>query len=98
MSMNTTVAELVMDKDIFGLFTVAYTDLVGVEVFSTIGGLVLMSVLYIYSRSVVVPAIAGLFIAGAVTQLLPARANYVAYVFLAISVSGLLYKLLSDRR
>lgn len=96
MGMNTTVAELVMDKDLFGLFTFAYTDLVGVQVFSTITGLLLMLVLYIYSRSVVVPAVAGLFIAGSIVGFLPARANYVAYVFLALSVSGILYRLLRD--
>lgn len=92
-AMNQTVVELVQDGDWFGLFTDAYVNAVGTAVFATIFGLLLMSVLYIYSRSVVIPAVMGLFLAGTFSQFLPARASYVSYFFLAIAVSAIIYRM-----
>jgi len=92
-AMNQTVVELVQNGDWFGLFTNAYVNEVGTVVFATIFGLLLMSVLYIYSRSVVIPAVMGLFLAGTFSQFLPARASYVSYFFLAIAVSAIIYRM-----
>jgi len=90
---NSTAVTLIQDGDFWGLFTQAFTDLLGIDVFAAIGGLLLMLVIYIYSGSVVVPTILALFLSASVAVFLPPTANYVMYVFLALAISGIIYRL-----
>jgi len=90
---NSTVIHLIEERDFFGLFTQAFVNLLGVEIFVSIAGLLLMMITYIFTQSVAVPSILALFVAGSVAVFLPPRANYLMYVFLALAITGIVYRL-----